>query len=176
MDEAGAAGVALGLNGFAPPWTLVTGMEYGEVHQVVQATRCKLFTFHWPMIVNWWSSSLLAWNPGLEEGAVMRAVQAVLDLPPPPDEHRRTLAEYGMPRPDEPHPIAMEALTRKINQAIQQSGSEQCLAYVHSYRPAAEFARVLEAVLASDAPGCWVQRYGYLSDEKLAIMRSVWTG
>jgi hypothetical protein len=176
MDEAGASAMALGLNGFAPPWTLATGLEYGEVHQIVQATRCKLFTFHWPMIVNWWSSSLLAWNPGLEEGAVMRAVQAVLDLPPPPEEHRRTLAEYGMPRPDEPHPIAMEALTRKLNQAIQQAGSEQCLAYVHSYRSAAEFARVLEAVLASEASGCWVQRYGYLSDEKLAIMRSVWTG
>jgi len=61
-----------------------------------------------------------------------------------------------------------------VNQAIRQSGSTNCLAYVHSYRPAAEFGRVLEAVLASEAPGCWVQRYGYLSDEKLAIMRSVW--
>ena len=114
MDEAGASGVALGLNGFAPPWNLVTGMEYAAVHQVVQATRCKLFTFHWPMIVRWWSETLLAWNPGLDEQAVLRAVQAALDLPPPPGEHRRTLAEYGMPRPDEPHPIAMEALTRKI--------------------------------------------------------------
>jgi hypothetical protein len=63
-----------------------------------------------------------------------------------------------------------------MNQAIQQSASTRCLAYVHSYRPAAEFGRVLEAVLASDAPGCWVQRYGYLSDEKLAIMRSIWRG
>ena len=36
--------------------------------------------------------------------------------------------------------------------------------------------RALEAVLASEATGCWVQRYGYLSDEKLAIMRSVWGG
>jgi hypothetical protein len=80
-----------------------------------------------------------------------------------------------MPRPDEPHPITMDALTRKLQQAIGMAGPGlRCLAYVHSYRPPDEFARVLEAVLASDAPGCWVQRYGYLSDEKLAIMRSVW--
>lgn len=178
MDEAGASGVALGLNGFAPPWSHVTGMDYASVHQVVQATRCKLFTFHWPMIVCWWSESLLAWNPGLDEQPVLRAVQAALDLPPPLDEHRNTLAEYGMPRPDEPHPIALEVLTRKINQAVRLAGAagqaENCLAYVHSYRPAAEFGRVLEAVLASEATGCWVQRYGYLSDEKLAIMRDVW--
>ena len=32
----------------------------------------------------------------------------------------------------------------------------------------------LDRVLASEARGCWVQRYGYLSDEKLAIMREVW--
>ena len=180
LDEAGASSVALGLNGFAPPWSHVTGMDYEQVHQVAQATRCKLFTFHWPMIVRWWSETLLAWNPGLDEQAVLRAVQAVLDLPPPPDEHRRSLADYGMPRPDESHPIAPEALTRKINQAVRMAAAsghaERCLAYVHSYRPAAELGLVLEAVLASEAQGCWVQRYGYLSDEKLAIMRSVWPG
>jgi len=176
MDEAGASGVALGLNGFAPPWSGITGMDYGSVHDVVQATRCKLFTFHWPMMTRWWSETLLAWNPGLDEGAVLAAVQAALDLPIPPTEHRRILADYGMPRPDEPHAITMAALTRKVNQAVRTAGAAgeegRCLAYVHSYRPADEFARVLEAVAESDAPGCWVQRYGYLSDEKLALMRA----
>jgi hypothetical protein len=177
MDALGATGVALGLNGFAPPWCLLTGMDYGRVHRVVQASRVKLFTFHWPMIVGWWARTLLDWSPGLQEGAVLRAVQTILDLPPPPTEHRRALADYGMPRPDEPHPIEMAALTRKVNQAVAMAGPRaegRCLAYVHAYRPPAELGRVLEAALASDAPGCWVQRYGYLSDEKLAIMRSVW--
>ena len=116
---------------------------------------------------------VLDWNPGLDAAGVLRAVQAALDLPPPSGEHRRALADCGMPRPDEPHPIAPEALTRKVNQAIRMAGvNGGCLAYVHSYRPAAELARVLEAVLASDASGCWVQRSSYLSDEKLAVMRA----
>ena len=178
MNAAGASGVALGLNGFAPPWSRVTGMDYRTVHEVVQATRCKLFTFHWPMMTRWWSETLLQWNPGLDEGMVLRAVQAALDLPPPSDEHRMSLADYGMPRPDEPHPITPAALTRKVNQAVRLAAAgghaDNCLAYVHSYRPPAEFRRVLEAVVASEARGCWVQRYGYLSDEKLAIMREVW--
>jgi|GEM_PF-7120389 len=41
---------------------------------------------------------------------------------------------------------------------------------------AEEFARHREAAQASDAPGCWVQRYGYLSDEKLGILREIWSG
>jgi hypothetical protein len=206
MDQAGASAMRLGLNGFAPPWSRITGLDYRQVHQVVQATRCKLFTFHWPMITRWWSETLLAWNPGLDEGAVLRAIQAALDLPPPPHEHRRSLADYGMPHPAEPHPITAEALTRKLNQAVRMAGPDSrsagdrptgparpvvaieggtppdstprgsCLAYVHSYRPTAEFGQVLEAVLASESPGCWVQRYGYLSDEKLAVMRTVWPG
>jgi hypothetical protein len=178
MDAAGASGVALGLNGFAPPWSRITGMDYRSVHAVAQATRCKLFTFHWPMIVRWWSETLLQWNPDLDEIAVLQAVQAVLDLPPPAAEHRRFPPEDDMPRPDEPHPIIPEALTRKVNQAVRLAeaggAAGRCLAYVHSYRPPGEFRRVLKAILASDAPGCWVQRYGYLSDEKLAIMQEVW--
>src|SRR5262249_12366722 len=63
MNDAGASSVALGLNGFAPPWNLVTGLDYRQVHQVVQATRCKLFTFHWPMMTRWYAESLVAWNP-----------------------------------------------------------------------------------------------------------------
>lgn len=177
LDATGCAGVALEVNGFAPPWNALTGMDYGAVGAVAQLTRCKLFTFHWPMIARWWSATLLTWNPSLDEGAVLRAVIAALDLPAPPDEHRQRLADYGMPRPDEPHPIAMAALTRKLDQAVAQAGvGAPCGAYVHSYRPPAEFARVLDAARASAAHGCWVQRYGYLSDEKLAILRAAWAG
>ena len=123
LDEAGASGVALGLNGFAPPWSHITGMDYASVHQVIQATRCKLFTFHWPMIVRWWSETLLAWNPGLDEPAVLRAVQAALDIEPPSGEHRQSLAAYGMPRPDEPHPVTAEALARTASRTRANSAA-----------------------------------------------------
>jgi len=177
LDGAGCAGVALEVNGFAPPWCLLTGMDYGAVGRVAGATRCKLFTFHWPLIARWWTETLLAWNPALDEDATLRAVLAALDLPVPIGEHRSGLADYGMPRPDEPHPITPEALTRKLDQAVALAGDGgACQAYIHSYRPADEFARVLAAVRASKAADCWVQRYGYLSDEKLAILRAAWRG
>ena len=177
LDEVGCAGVALEVNGFAPPWCDITGMDYGLVGAVAQATRCKLFTFHWPMITRWWSETLLAWNPSLDEGAVLRAVVAALGLPASADERRQSLRDYGMPRPDEPHPIAMAALTRKLDRAVASADDgAPCQAYLHSYRPPEEFARVLAAAAASTARGCWIQRYGYLSDEKLALLRAAWRG
>jgi hypothetical protein len=177
LDAAGGAGVALEANGFPPPWCHLTGMDYGQAGQVVAATRPKLFTFHWPMITRWWTESLLTWNPALDSAATLRAVQACLDLPTPEREHRRELADYGMPRPDEAHPITMAALTRKLDQSVALAGdAAPCQAYLHSYRPAEEFARVLAAAQASTARGCWVQRYGYLSDEKLDILRAAWRG
>lgn len=177
LNGTGRTAVVLEANGFPPPWCHLTGMDYGQAGQIVAATRPKLFTFHWPMITRWWSETLLAWNPTLDPDAVLRAVQSCLDLPTPADEHRQSLADYGMPRPDEPHPITMAALTRKLDQAVALAGdAAPCQAYLHSYRPAAEFARVLEAAAASTARGCWVQRYGYLSDEKLEILRAAWRG
>lgn len=177
LDAAGCQSVPLEVNGFAPPWSLVTGMAYGEIGQVASATRCKLFTFHWPLITRWWSESLLAWNPTLDEDAVIRAVTAALDLPAPGNARSLRLDDFHMPTPTEPHPITPDALTRKLNQAVALAGNgAPCQAYVHSYRPADEFAATLAAASASNAHGCWVQRYGYLSDEKLAILRDAWGG
>ncbi len=175
LDAAGGAGVALEVNGFAPPWSLITGMDYGTIGQVASATRCKLFTFHWPLITRWWAETLLTWNPTLGEDATLRAVTAALDLPAPHERGPLRLDDFHMPAPDESHPITPEALTRKLNQAVALAGAgAPCQAYVHSYRPANEFAEALAAAQASTAQGCWVQRYGYLSDEKLDLLRAAW--
>lgn len=177
LDAAGCQSVPLEVNGFAPPWSLITGMDYGAVGQVASATRCKLFTFHWPLITRWWSETLLAWNPALDEAAVLNAVTAALDLPAPIAKQPLRLDDFHMPAPAESHPITPDALTRKLNQAVALAGAgAPCQAYVHSYRPAHEFAATLAAASASDAHGCWIQRYGYLSDEKLTILQHAWKG
>jgi hypothetical protein len=177
LDAAGCEAVPLEVNGFAPPWCAITGMDYGALGRVASATRCKLFTFHWPLITRWWSETLLAWNPGLDEGAVLGAVAAALDLPAPGGARTLRLDDFHMPAPAESHPITPAALTRKLNQAVALAGNgASCQAYVHSYRPVGEFAETLAAASASDARGRWVQRYGYLSDEKLAVLREAWGG
>ena len=176
MDALRLQRVALGVRGFAPPWSLVTGLHPGIVGRSCQEVGCKLFTFHWPMIVRWYAESLLRWNPGLAEPEVIAAVRGALDLPSRPDEHRRRLTDYGMPLPDEPHLMTAESLRRKLSQAIALAGQSGVVvsAYVHSYRPAAELAVVLRAARESGTAGIWIQRYGYLSDEKLDVIRRTW--
>ena len=178
MDAEGGRGVALGANGFAPPWSHLTGFEPAILGRECQELLGKLFTFHWPMIVRWYAESILRWNPTLAEGEVIAAVRAALDLPSWQTEHRRTLADYGMPLPDEPHLLTRESLIRKTDQlvALARGTGAAVAAYVHSYRPADEWREVLRAAKASRADTCWVQRYGYLSDEKLDIIREVWGG
>lgn len=176
MDHLGLGRVALGINGFPPPWSLVTGMHQGIVGRACQELRVKLFTFHWPMIVRWYVETLLSWNPSMEEGAALAAVRQVMDLPSRPDEHRRRLADYGMPHPDEPHLVTPEGLRRKLSQALTlaKDSGVACSAYLHSYRPVSELAVVLRAAMESEVEGIWIQRYGYLSDQKLDLIGQVW--
>ncbi len=176
MDALGLGRVALGVRGFPPPWSLVTGLHPALVGRACQELGVKLFTFHWPMIVRWYAESLLRWNPGLAEPDVVAAVRGALDLPSRPDEHRVRVADYGMPRPDEPHLMTAEGLRRKLGQALAlaRGTGASVTAYLHSYRPASELAVVLRAARESGVAGCWIQRYGYLSDEKLDVVRRAW--
>ena len=41
---------------------------------------------------------------------------------------------------------------------------------VHGYGPPDDFARRLRLVADSRADGVWINRYGYLSDEKLQVV------
>lgn len=166
IDEVAGADVSFGFNAFPPPWNRLTGSHYERLTDVVDVVRCKLFTFHWPMITRWWAESLLAWNPRLDAPTVLTALH--------PSGVRRELDAYHMPAPDEPHPIRLATLQAKLAQAVATSGP-QCWAYVHSYRPVDEFAAVLDIARNSPTAGCWVQRYGYLSDAKLATLRDAWT-
>jgi hypothetical protein len=46
---------------------------------------------------------------------------------------------------------------------------------VHGYGPLADMRRRLLLVMDSAADGVWINRYGYLSDEKLAAIRELWS-
>lgn len=165
----------MGANGFAPPWNAVTGADFGALSSVLGAVRCKLFTFHWPMMTRWMGEWLVERSPQLSPRLVLDATKALYQVPTSPEEGRKGLEDYTMPGPDQPHPITMSALTAKLVEAKRQvAPSSRLEAYLHSYRPADELARVLDATAASGADGTWIQRYGYLSDRKMDVIRDAW--
>ena len=71
---------------------------------------------------------------------------------------------------------------RKINQVTAAVGgrkrSTQVYPLVHGYGPHDDFRHRFQiaanAVAANEADGIWINRYGYLSDEKLAAVGEVW--
>jgi hypothetical protein len=115
----------------------------------------------------------MAANPGLDERLLVRALVHLLDLDD--GEGGSTIADYGYPEPDEPHPIPTEAQLRKLDQVMAMTrGRAKIYALVHGYGPLDDFRRRLQLVADSPVDGVWINRYGYLSDEKLDAIGEIW--
>jgi hypothetical protein len=68
------------------------------------------------------------------------------------------------------------AQVRKIAQSRREAGQLPVFSLVHGYGPADDFRRRLTAAWQASSAGVWVNRYGYLSDEKLQIIGTVTAG
>lgn len=163
----------LSANAFMPPFSYLTGLDFAAAADYCASIAPKLYTMHWSLIIKFWGDVLLAHNPGLDERLLVRALVQLLDLADEPVD--ATIDDYGYPEPDEPHPIANGPQLRKIDQAlVAAGGGTQIYALVHGYGPVDDFRRRLQLVADSPAHGVWINRYGYLSDEKLDVIGEVW--
>ncbi len=163
----------LSANAFMPPFSFITGLDFAAASEYCASISPKLYTMHWSLIIQFWGEVLLAANPGLEERLLVRALVNLLDLAD--DLVDATIADYGYPEPDEPHPIPDAPQIRKIEQAQQATaGRAKIYALVHGYGPLDDFRRRLQLAVDSAVDGVWINRYGYLSDEKLDVIGAIW--
>ncbi len=173
ITEYGEAEKELSANAFMPPFTFITGLDFARAAEVCESIAPKLYTMHWSLIIKFWGDELLAANPGLDESLLVRALVHLLDLAE--GEPGTSISDYGYPAPDEPHPIPDEPQKRKIGQAVSATrGNAEILPLVHGYGPLDDYGRRFKLVAESEAAGVWINRYGYLSDEKLDVTREVW--
>ncbi len=173
MDEEGASDMALGANGWCPPFNRSSGMDYRALAKVCDSLRPKLFTFHWSVIPRWYGQTLLKWNPRLSERFLLDMLVRCFELDD--DISNRSFAHYYIPSPDELHPARPELWRLKTDEVVDQvAGRTKVYAYAHSYRPLAQWKRMIEVLRDSRADGMWVQRYGYLSDAKLEALAVLW--
>lgn len=171
-DWAAAAGPdhRVSANAFPPGYATLTGMDFGAVVHEAESVCPKLYTMHWSLMVEFWGRTLLDANPGLDERLLVRAITGAMGL----GHEGETLADYGYPEPDERHPVPDEPQIAKLVAALQQSRFVAPVhALVHGYGPVDDFRRRVELVPRSGLPGLWVNRYGYLSDEKLDVIGDV---
>jgi hypothetical protein len=79
------------------------------------------------------------------------------------------------PGPETAHPVGAKRQQEKLAQAQMQAGEVPVVAFTHSYGPLEDVvARVDLALQSNLQPGgsgqVWINRYGYLSDAKLAAL------
>lgn len=172
LTEAGGADMELVTQAFPPPWNLVSGFDYAGAATVVDAIGVKLYTMHWPMIVRFYGDALLRANPGVTEVRLLQALTAILDLTDGPST-RNALSDWGYPEPDTPHPVGAQAQVRKIAAARRETGGAPVIAFTHAYGPATDFRDRVAAVFAAAGRRTVINRYGYLSDEKLDLLGEV---
>jgi hypothetical protein len=177
MAEDGAGEMLLATSEFALPWGRMTGSAYASTARGITSQRIKLYSFHWLMMVRWWADTVLSWNRGsavtpeeITSGMLALFALSLKDAP-----EKLAPDQFGMPAPDASHNLTPESYTWRLDNALDfREDQAPVLPLLHAYRPAAEFAELLEVLRPYSQDGLWINRYGYLGDDKLAMLREAW--
>ncbi|MEO8484895.1 MAG: hypothetical protein ABI585_01015 [Betaproteobacteria bacterium] len=152
---------------FPPPFHRVSGFPLDALGGIADRVGIKLYTMHWPMLARYWARDLVGASAAPREiDAVASAIAALFGLT---DGLVADGALLRYPERDDPHPVGALAQRNKIASAIDAAGRVPVVAFAHAYGPIGDV--VARVGLARDAaPAAWINRYGYLSDAKLAAL------
>ena len=168
MNDAGGERMELIAHAFPPPWNLASGIDFAGRAPHVSGYCVKLYSMHWALMLRFYADQLLAANRGLSDPLLGQVLVRLLDMAD--DGGLAKATDYHYPEPHEPHPAGVKAMQRKMEQARREAGETPVYALAHGYGPPDDFRRRLAAAWNASPAGLWVNRYGYLSSEKLRII------
>ena len=171
MNECGAQRMEMQPNAFPPPWSRISGFDFGIASQCSQGISVKLYGMHWAMMLRSYGEQLRAANANVSELLLVRALVTLLGTED--GEGAERLEDYRYPGPDEPHPGGDSAQASKIVQAQAAAGDCPVFTLAHGYGPESDFRRRFQVAHNASTHGVWLNRYGYLSDAKLKIIDEV---
>jgi hypothetical protein len=164
---------------FMPPYSEVTGLDFTAVAAHCDSVSPKFYTMHWPLMVEFWTDWFLERNPALANArtSVAKVIASWMDLGTP-EEIDRNVARYRYPEPHEPHPISVENQQKKLATVARLLASQPAsfVPLVHGYGPLDDFVTRFSVIWNADVDGVWINRYGYLSDDKLAAVGEICRG
>ena len=154
---------------FPAPWDQFAGSSPYNVRDHSDAVFCKFYTMHWPMIVDHYRSDLLARNSDWDPLELTRVLVEWLGI----DEWCDGTApeHYTYPGPSTPHPVS--GFEDKIDVAETLADGVPLVPIAHSYGPVDDFRSRLKATWEASRHGVWINRYAYVSDEKLKAIGEV---
>ena len=155
----------LEVQAFPPPFSRISGFPLDGLRSIADAVGIKLYTMHWPMIARYWARDLAgdAAEPAVD--AVTSAVAQAFGFVDTPVAGERLV----YPEPDMPHPAGTQAQRAKLDTARREAGAVPVIAFAHTYGPLDDVV-ARHAIAAASGLPVWLNRYGYLSDEKLAAL------
>lgn len=156
---------------FPPPWSIVSGFDAAAVGRTgVQAIGVKLYTMHWPMMLRSYGETIRAREPDSAElGPLLAALLGTTDA----EADQLPLDRIRYPEPDEPHLAGPIAQAAKIRAVRAEAGAVPVYAFAHGYGPLADVSERIEIAYTAASGRIWVNRYGYLSDDKLTAIGRV---
>ena len=110
-------------------------------------------------------------NPGLDSKPVALLLEHWFDLSG--GRAQPSVEALHYPEPDEGHVYDAVAMAGKIERARQQAGSTPVYALAHGYGPLDDCRKRMEIAWKASGGGMWINRYGYLTDDKLSALREI---
>ncbi len=163
VDEASDGKCRLFLHAFPPPLNIATGLAPAAVAPHCDAIGVKFYTMHWPLIEADYLDAL-ATRGDFSPVAVARALSRLLCLSP---DQPRQVADIRYPEPQEAHAAGNAAIRHKIDTARTAAGATPVWGMSHGYGPTDDVMRRFRALGKGPVQ---MNRYAYLSDEKLAAL------
>ena len=156
---------------FPAPFSILSGLSPHRLSGVVDSIQPKFYTMHWPTILRFYGDAIMTANPGLSEVLLVKALVRFMDIAD--DGGFQHLNDYQYPEPDDDHPVGTDAIARKIRQARLEAGTVPVTALAHGYGPLADVGARLEAAWHASDGRVWMNRYCYLTNEKLDTIKAI---
>lgn len=162
VDEAGKGRQKLLLQGFPPPWNLLSGFDAPALSTIADEIAIKFYTMHWPMIgANYVKFGVPALNVEKSQIAAFfnhHFIGASFDPPAGGD--------FVYPEPDSAHGVPAS----RIKQAYTDLGVPDAIGIAHSYGPISDVTQRFRALLDATRYNIEINRYEYISDAKMAAL------
>lgn len=171
LDDASDHRMELIVQGFPPPWSQASGFDVEKIAPFCSGIGVKLYTMHWPMMVRAYAERLYGANPKLTPRLLLAAIFQILDITD--DNPPTKFQEVAYPGPDTPHLAGTDAQISKIRQVAALAGDTPVFAFAHGYGPIDDYRRRMAAAWQASGGRMVLNRYGYLSDQKLDILGHV---
>jgi hypothetical protein len=171
VKEASHGRVGVVMQAFPPPLNRLSGLAFAAVDGIADEIAVKHYTMHWPMIERGYVERLAAVT-GVDADTVFAAVHRWLGL----NGGAETREALRYPEPHEPHPADDDALRRTVEIAAGQINRSRLSVVAHGYGPLGDVERRFRAVTETPCRHLHINRYGYLSDAKIARLGAIWRG